>query len=120
MEKEIILRKKEGSLTEEFVGEITEDMDKFLLFENEEHKEILKDIYRTYIVIHSNDDKDKTILCFRVPGATRGYIELDSNNKIREIEFYENQCFSKLKCYKREVVDYITSKYIGYTISFEN
>lgn len=118
MEKEIILRRKKNSLLEEFVGEITYEMDKFLLFENEEQREQIKDIYSTYIVVHS-EENNKTTLCFRVPGSTRGYIELDSDNRIKKIEFYEDQCFGRLKCYKREIVDYITNRYMGYKISFE-
>lgn len=118
MKNEIILReRKKGALLKEFIGEITEEMDKFLLFENEEQKEILKDVYKTYIVIHS---EDKTILCFRVPGATRGCIRLDSNNIIKEITFYNNQCFGVIKCYKKEIADYIIQKYIGYKIIFED
>lgn len=109
--QETYLKQKLCSFDEgKYIGEITYDIDNFLF----DH---LKDFKSTSTYIMKFD---KNTLIFRLPGATRGNIKIDNSNIIQSIEFYDDQCFGKIGCYKKEVVDYITSKYIGYKITFKN
>ena len=51
-------------------------------------------------------------ISFRVPGATRGGIQV-INNVIVNIVFDEEMCFGKIGCYKRGVERYIKDKFLG-------
>lgn len=55
---------------------------------------------------------------FRSPGATRGCLCLDKNHIIRDIKFYEEECFTKFNTYARKVIE-ATKKFIGEKLEVE-
>lgn len=61
-------------------------------------------------------------VCFRVPGATRGHIEIDGSTMIiTDVVFYDDTCFdypSGTGCYKREIWE-LREKYIGTVYSVD-
>lgn len=94
----------------ELYCEITELLDEYLLENYKKYSWL-----RTYLC-----DYDKDTLCIRVPGSTRGYIELEKN-VIKEINLYDDIAFSKdLGCYdkkrKSELIERLNS-FIGSTIN---
>ena len=95
--KKLIFKKKRF----DYVCELTEDMDKYIKFEN-------PTIFNTYIY---NDKIDKYWL-IRFPGATRGRITVDENEVITNIEIYRDEN----NIYKEETENILREKYIGYKI----
>ena len=113
--------KKRDRLLDEYVGDLTEEMNKFLNIDPEvaEDKEFCETLYRTYI-LREKEDKEETHVVFRVPGATRGCITYDtSTHVIKDIYFSPKTCFEMIKCYKPEVVEHM-KQFIGDTIEFED
>lgn len=51
-------------------------------------------------------------ILFRSPGATRGCLCLDKDHIIRDIKFYEEECFTKFNLYSKKVIE-ATKKFIG-------
>ena len=95
--KQLLFKKKRF----DYVCELTEDMDKYIKFEN-------PTIFNTYIY---NDKIDKYWL-IRFPGATRGRITVDENEVITNIEIYRDEN----NIYKEETENILREKYIGYKI----
>lgn len=87
-----------------YINEITDTLNEYLLPELQDMIKYYDKSVGTYLVIHSNN-----IICFRVPGATRGHIEL-KNNIIKDFIFYDtsNECY--IGDYKLSVDKYIGSK----------
>lgn len=83
---------------------ITREIDKHLNF-NDKHK-----IHTSYLYAPKKYiENGETLLPFRSPGATRGHIEIDSDNIIKNIKFYD--CGWDI--YKPSV-KIIKDKFIGY------
>ena len=94
----------------ELYCEITDLLDEYLIPSHKKYSWL-----RTYLC-----DYDDDTLCIRVPGSTRGYIELEKN-VIKEINLYDDTAFSKnLGCYdekrKSELINRLNS-FIGSTIN---
>lgn len=100
----------------EVTNDITRLFDKYNIFL--EDKENSRASYMTtYFHIDSRDIKEfvnhgTKYLAFRIPGATRGCLELQhiANKdgyifRILSVEFYKDSCFDKLKCYRHEILD---------------
>ena len=108
---------KEGDL----VCSITEDFDTYLVCSYQSYKYI-----RTYLYndLERLENENTYRIAIRVPGATRGHIDLMrvSKNcfKIKNIEFYDNVCFGEDSyCYDKKINDY-KSKYIDKILDFSN
>ena len=113
--------KKRDPLMDKYVGDLTQEMNKFLIIDPEvaEDKEFCETLYRTYI-LPEKEDKPEICVAFRVPGATRGHIKYNTEtHEILEIKFYEETSFKVFQCYKPEVVEHM-QQFIGDTIEFQN
>lgn len=114
--EEDLKKEKINSMTE-FIGDITEFIDEYLEDSMKEYSWL-----KTYILQPETYGSDKLLCAIRLPGATRGHIEVDKNNIIKEIKFYEDSCFGEgknsLSCYKKEVIKAV-EKYIGQELIFE-
>ena len=78
----------------EYYGEVTEFIDKYLI--SEVDKNMMEQGYclGTYLWgLEQYDDFKGTVI--RFPGATRGHIKLDDDNVITDIKFYEDTCFGE-------------------------
>lgn len=73
--------------------------------------------------IRSYDLQPERHIAFRVPGATRGHVEVDENFVIKKIVFYPDTCFNSnhngIECYKKEVVE-ASNKFIGTVLDIHN
>lgn len=91
-------------------GSLTRDMDQYLV------SEYMKKRNATYLCDYGErkESKCKEVYTWaiRVPGATRGHIITNKDGIIEEIQFYEDTCFKKLKCYREQILTLIP-KYIG-------
>ena len=84
----MILKKYKESncpLLQQYVGEITEYL------EHQIPKKYRVDFFCTYAIKQS-----PTLIDIRYPGATRGYIKLDENKKIIDINMYNGDLYSNL------------------------
>lgn len=105
---------------DEYCGEITDFMDKYI---TDYHKKIhnnMKYVFRTYLY-PANRYGNENLISFRYPGATRGHIEIDKNNIIKNIKFYSNTCFGEGNLdplYDRKIEDDIKI-FIGQTLVIE-
>lgn len=81
--------------------------------------------YKTYLYndIGIFSDKGLNRIAFRVPGATRGCIDLeriDKNHfKIIDIHFNEDCCFGNIGCYKKSILK-ASRQFIGKILDFSN
>lgn len=103
MNETIVYRK----YSNEYYGEITEFIDKYLISETD--KRMMEEGYclGTYLWgLEQYDDFKAT--SFRFPGATRGYIKVDNNDIIIDIRFYGDTCFGEGRLsplYDRKVIN---------------
>lgn len=70
--------------------------------------------YRTYLIDIEKVDisygekyTGSNVVAFRVPGATRGSVEIDKYGNIRAVHFIDSSAFGSIGCYKPEVKDHI-------------
>lgn len=117
MEKQIIVYKKSE---DEYCGEITEFIDKYIIGLSKSLNDKNKRIFRTYLCSISKNDGYK-VVGFRFPGATRGHIKIDKDNIIEDIIFYSDTCFghgrlSPLYC--EDIVEDI-KQFIGQKLIFK-
>ena len=103
----ILTQKYKDSNWNEYVCDLTYEMDKYLNVPMERAN--LTYLY-DYGPRKDKDGKPGHIYTIRVPGATRGHIYLDNDDAITEIEFYK-----KTMCYDKRIVEDM-QKYIGYQI----
>lgn len=81
--------------------------------------------YKSYLFndIGTFSNKELCRIPLRVPGATRGCIDLERVNKnqfiIMDIHFYEDTCFGNIGCYDRAIIK-ASQKYIGKMLDFTN
>jgi hypothetical protein len=87
-------------------NDLTREMDSYLKHENK--------YMQTYIYDHSLTGKTWAI---RYPGATRGHIEVDENNIIKDIVLYKDS-YNTDKIYKDDVRSCF-EKYIGFKLVME-
>lgn len=94
----------------EWTNSFTKECDKFL---TNGHEKGLEYGCGTYLWGNENgvERNKNNYISFRVPGATRGGIQV-INNVIVNIVFDEEMCFGKIGCYKREVESHIKIKFI--------
>ena len=112
----------------DLICELTEFFDKYLI------KDHAAEYYRTYlwndlldtkpdIVYPELKDKKLYLISFRVPGATRGSLEIirlnENQFRIYKIHFYNDTSFGKFKCYDLRLKN--DSKiYLGSILDFSN
>lgn len=120
MEDAIIIKYKWSNEDKygDLVCELTEFFDKYILDKNKTYS-----WYKTYlyndISVFSNDHYLQ--IAFRVPGATRGSIQLEriSMNKFKIIDIHFNQdvCIGEFACYKEQLKE-DSKQYIGRILDF--
>lgn len=120
MEDAIIIKYKWSNEDKygDLVCELTEFFDKYILDKNKNYS-----WYKTYlyndISVFSNNGYLQ--IAFRVPGATRGGIQLeriDMNKfKIIDIHFNQDVCFGEFACYKKQLKE-DSKQYIGRILDF--
>ena len=99
--------------------ELTEYFDKFIP-NRKQHS-----WYKTYLYNDIDIFSDRPLyrIAFRVPGATRGSIELERVNLnqfiIMDIHFHEDTCFGNIGCYDKAIIK-ASQKYIGKMLDFSN
>lgn len=95
------------NICNEGINELTVDCDRFSIYKD--------DYMWTYLwkmgAVEWTDDVG--YIAIRVPGATRGYIQINKDYVITNVKFYPDVCFQKIKCYSKDIRAYIRSKYIG-------
>lgn len=102
----------------DLVCTLTKFMDLYLL------REIKKcDIFRTYLYNDLNQFEDNSLtIAFRVPGATRGHIELERVNnqqfRIKEFIFYDS-CEGEFACYDPSIRLHVKD-FIGDILDFSH
>ncbi len=78
---------------------------------------------KTYILMDGSIDSEGStskLIPFRYPGATRGHLQVSSNNIIENIEFYDTAYERKtLTCYSPEISK-IINDFIGKEFIVEN
>lgn len=101
---EVLLKQKRGSFSDDIVNDFTRELDKHLKggsFCNYIYTERIK------------RGEDKYLVAFRYPGATRGHLELDRNNVIKDIQIYKDS-----RDIYEDTVDEAVKKFIGYRLEF--
>ena len=64
------------------------------------------------------DGKEHLAHSFRVPGATRGHLEVDAEGTIIDIELYKDTCFGVVACYEKTLKEDVKN-WIGVKIKIE-
>ena len=125
----------------EIKNEIKKFIDRYRVDEfNDERLKDYRDVFETYIAIDRCNIEDLLantqlyFLSFRVPGATRGKIELqricdDQNNnytnteylyRIVDIHFIDETCFTRsFHVYDRSVINAVKSEFTNTTVHFK-
>lgn len=108
MENKKVLTAKRlpGVFPDDFTCELTQEMDKHL-------KDGLNDIrlgWCTYLYQVDLLD-NQGFIAIRFPGATRGHIEVDDNNKVIDVQIYDTA-----KDSYKDTVKQAVKKFIGYTL----
>lgn len=104
---------------DEYCGEITEFIDKYIIGYHKSIHDNMKHVFRTYLYL-TNKCEGQKLVSFRYPGATRGHIELDKNNIIKDIRFYSDTCFGESNLdplYDRKIEEDI-KRFIGQELIF--
>jgi hypothetical protein len=104
--KELLTTRRYGKMDDDLINDMTREMDEHLL---DNYKEYNNYCGGTYLW-HTRSDKNH--FAIRYPGATRGHIELDENDVIRDIKLYDTAHEHPTRCYKLTVVP-ILLKYVG-------
>lgn len=87
------MHKKENTIFDEYVCELTKECDNYLLDSIKDTKAFKDGIYTTYLIPF---DKSKGIWSLRIPGRTVGAVYTDANNYITKVlldadcGYYEN------------------------------
>ena len=105
---------------DEYCGEITDFMDKYITDYHKKIHDNMKHVFRTYLY-PANRYGNQRLISFRYPGATRGHIELDKNNIIKNIVFYPDTCFGEERLsplYDRKIIEDI-KQFIGQELIFK-
>lgn len=89
-----------------YTNDLTREMDSYLKRPNK--------YMQTYIYNHSLNGETYAI---RYPGATRGHIKIDKNNRITDIVLYHDN-YNTDKIYKNDIRECF-KKYIGMKLVFE-
>lgn len=102
---------------------ITNHLDEYQGFDYDNDHLEFKNVMRTYMMTPDVYD-NKTLIPLRVPGATRGHIEVIPHNgfwKVIEVELYDSSTIigiSNIGCYKPEVKS-ILDEFKGILIDFK-
>ena len=114
----------------EYFNAITITMDEYNLYMRKEKTKSVDNIWSTYLydvkgeledgleyfdhLLQKNVTRDRILIPFRIPGATRGHIALDKDHIVTEIKFYEDTSFGASidAVYDRGVVDAV-KEFIG-------
>jgi hypothetical protein len=116
-----VSKRHESYGNDEFYCEITNKLDNFNKCIQDIDYEY-RNIMRTYIM-PPEDMCGKVMIPIRVPGATRGHIEVIADNKywkVTEVKLYEDSAIigiSNIGCYEPEVLN-ILSEFNGMLINF--
>lgn len=95
-----------------YINDLTREMDKHL---NQQIKNLKNPIFHSYIY---NSKVQKNVMLLRFPGATRGYIEVDSSLLITKIVLYEGE-HGISGIYNDTIIEAV-KPFIGRKIQFES
>lgn len=112
----------------EFRNNFTKFMDSYRIdsiMNLEEPYEAMMTTYLWYNDIESdNYEDDIKDIAFRLPGATRGHIEVDKDNIIKKIVFYDDTCFNAnhngIECYKKEIEVAVNTEFLHTKLDIVN
>lgn len=110
----------------EYRNNFTKFLDNYRTEEIMKLEEPYKSMMTTYLCLDDikNLDENHRNVAFRVPGATRGHIELNDNNEIDNIVFYDDTCFDAkhkgIRCYVKEVEAAACSEFLHTKLDIVN
>ena len=113
---------------DDYRNNFTKFLDKFRTEEIMNLEEPYKTMMTTYLC---SDDFERELdedgvrnIAFRVPGATRGHIEVDKDFIIKKIVFYDDTCFDArhngIKCYTKDVEVNANTEFLHTKLDIEN
>lgn len=105
--------------SDKYTNEITEEIDKHLREEYIKYNEE-EDYYKIKTCMWERDyfyNPPESSCPIRCHGATRGHINIDKDDIITNIQFYEDTCFGIIGIYN-ETVNTIKDKFIGRKVIF--
>lgn len=92
-----------------WINDITRELDNYVKLS----------INKPYLHTYIQKFPEPNVFVIRFPGATRGYLKVDDDNKIIEIELYEDACIGPVSCYTLRALKLLNiKKYIGATLDF--
>lgn len=115
---------------DEYYNELTKTIDKYNIYMKREKSTSVDNIWSTYLydvkgeledgleyfdhLLGDKVTREKILIPFRVPGATRGHIELDKDHVVTGIKFYEDTSFGAAidPVYERGVIKAV-EQFIG-------
>ena len=97
-----------------YISKITKEFDKHL---KPNWKEMTREGYTSTYVMEKETFNGANVIPIRYPGATRGHIELDSNDVITRIVLYDT-CYNIIGCYESTLKE-VTSQFVGFKAVFE-
>ena len=92
---------------------LTRELDKYLIFDYHKHFFSYLWGYTSGIEI---DEYNRVVI--RVPGASRGYVQVDSDLIIQKVVIYADSIDSPWRCYKKEVLK-ILDAWVGKKLVIE-
>lgn len=103
----VLLKGKRGKFSDDITNEFTKELDKHT-------KGVTEGAFSNYIYSERiKRGENKFLVSFRYPGATRGHLELDRNNVIKDIQIYKDS-----RDIYEDTVDEAVKKFIGYRLEF--
>lgn len=110
----------------EYRNNFTKFLDKYRTEEIMKLEEPYKSTMTTYLWYNDIKNLNNTYnhVAFRLPGATRGHIEVDKDLNINNIVFYDDTCFDAkhngVKCYTKEVEAAACSEFLHTKLDIVN
>ena len=101
----------------EYYNDFTEALDEYIQRTDKIDQDYYEFCIRTYLCLEDRPKNpvDDYHVAFRVPGATRGHIECDKNDIIKDIVFYKDTCWGKVGIYQvdkmNEMITNITKRF---------
>lgn len=103
----VLLKTRRGKFSDDIVNDFTRELDKHM-------KREVEGAFSNYIYTERiKRGENKFLVSFRYPGATRGHLELDKNDVIKDIVIYKDT-----RDIYQDSVDEAIKKFIGYRLEF--
>lgn len=104
---DILLKTRRGKFSDDITNDFTKELDKHT-------KGVVEGAFSNYIYTERlKRGEDKFLVSFRYPGATRGHLELDRNDVIKNVVIYKDT-----RDIYNDTVDEAVKKFIGYKLEF--